>query len=484
LHPHIVCGFVALPFEADRIVRRDFLRLLIVAFIAIAPLAAQAGPGKKAYDDFAKQGQIYDDPRWQQYVQEIGQRLVGYTSEPKAEFHFTVLDISDVNAFALPDGYIFVNRGLLAYLESEDQIAAVVGHEIGHVVAHHAAKKGLMSGFGNVAGFIGAVLTGVGQVRDTANTATDTLVSGYGREMELQADQLGGEFIAKAGYNPFAMIEVIQVLKDQEMFATSIGGAQKSYHGVFASHPENDKRLHDALQGNAKYLPAEVVEPVGNFWEMIDGLVYGNQAGAGIVKDRTFYHDGLRIVVTFPEGWDVSNSSSRVTGISPAGNIAGNITFQRQEAPKAKQTPKQYVTDTMKRDDIVSGEDIKVGDYNGYIGKVDLAKGNLKASMIAVIFKDGGVYLFKGEAGEGGDAAKFEADFRATVQSFRPMQPGDLKVANNQRIKVIEAKPGDTYAALATKSSIKSHAEEMLRLLNGDHPLGEPRAGNPIKIVQ
>ncbi len=105
-----------------------------------------------------------------------------------------------------------------------------------------------MSGFGNVAGFVAAVITGVGQVRDTANTATDTLVSGYGRDMELQADQLGGEFIAKAGYNPFAMIEVIQVLKDQEMFATSIGGQQKSYHGVFASHPENDKRLHDALR--------------------------------------------------------------------------------------------------------------------------------------------------------------------------------------------------------------------------------------------
>ncbi len=94
--------------------------------------------------------------------------------------------------------------------------------------------------------------------------------------------------------------------------------------------------------------------------------------------------------------------------------------------------------DTFKRDDIVSGEDVKVGDYDAYIAKVDLGKGNLKASMIAVVFKDGGVYLFKGEAGEGGDAAQFEADFRATVQSFRPMQPGDLKVANNQRIKVIE----------------------------------------------
>jgi predicted Zn-dependent protease len=302
--------------------------------------------------------------------------------------------------------------------------------------------------------------------------------------MELQADQIGGEIIAKAGYNPFAMIEVIQVLKDQELFATQVGGEQKSYHGVFASHPQNDKRLHDAVEENAKYLPAEVVEPVGDFWQTIDGLVYGNLAGAGVVKDETFYHEGLRVVVTFPKDWDVTSSSSKVTGISPSGNMAGNITFQRQEAPKSKQTPKDYVIDTLKRDDIVSGEDVKVGDYGGYIAKVDLAKGNLKASMIAVIFKDGGVYLFKGEAGEGGDAAQFEADFRATVQSFRPMQPSDLKVANNQRIKVIEAKPGDTYASLAAKSSIKSHTEETLRLLNGDHPLGEPRAGNPIKIVQ
>jgi predicted Zn-dependent protease len=216
----------------------------------------------------------------------------------------------------------------------------------------------------------------------------------------------------------------------------------------------------------------------------MDGLVYGNQAGAGIVKDRSYYHEGLRLVVTFPEGWDVSSSASKVTAISPAGNIAGNITFQRQQAPKAKQTPKQYVSDTLQRNDVVSGEELKVGDYDAYIAKVDVAKTQLKSSMIAVIYKDSGVYLFKGEAGEGGDATQFEADFRATVQSFRAMQPADMKVANNQRIKVIEGRPGDTYESLAAKSSLKSHAAEMLRLLNGDHPLGQPRAGNPIKIVQ
>ncbi len=464
--------------------RRALIGLLFVGALVTAPATALAGPGKKAYDEFAEKGQIYDDPRWQAYVQKIGDRLVAYTSEPKSTFHFTVLNNSDVNAFALPDGYIFVNRGLLAYLESEDQIAAVVGHEVGHVVAHHAAKRNLLSAFGSVVGFVGAVVTGVGQVMDTTNEATNTLVSGYGRDMELQADQLGSEFIAKAGYNPFAMIEVIQVLKDEEMFSTEIGGQQKTYHGVFASHPENDKRLHDAIGESASYLPAEAVEPIGNFWQMMDGLVYGNQAAAGIVKDRTFYHEGLRVVVTFPKGWDVTSSSSTVTGISPAGHIAGHITFQRQAAPKSKQTPRQYLTDTLKRDDIVSGEAIKVGGYECYVGKLDLAKGKWKANMIAVVFKDGGVYLFKGEAGEDGNAETFEADFRATVQSFRAMQPADLKVANNQRIKVIEAKPSDTYAALATKSSLRNHAEETLRLLNGDYPHGEPRAGNPIKIVQ
>ncbi len=126
-------------------------------------------------------------------------------------------------------------------------------------------------------------------------------------------------------------------------------------------------------EGNAKYLPAEVVEPVGDFWEMIDGLVYGNQAGcrdrqgSDVLPRRTSNRRDLPGRVGM-----CRIRRRRVTGVSPSGHIAGNITFQRQGAPKAKQTPKEYVTDTLKRDDIVSGEDIKVGEYAGYIGKVDL----------------------------------------------------------------------------------------------------------------
>ena len=464
--------------------RHSYSRFFLYAVLVGWATSVTAGPGKKAYDEFAKGGQIYDDPAWQTYVQNIGDRLVSYSSEPKREFHFTVLDSADVNAFALPDGYIFVYRGLIAYLESEDQLAGVIGHEIGHVVMHHASQQNSAATLGKVVGFVGAVATGVGQIMDVTNQATAEVVSGYGREMELEADQVGGELLAKAGYNPFAMIEVIQVLKDQEQFASDVAGEQKTYHGVFASHPQNDKRLHDAVAQGERFLPDELVEPIGDFWGNINGLVYGNQAGAGIVKDQSYYHEGLRIVVTFPTGWDVVGSASKVTASAPAGAVVGVITFQKQASPTKKQTPKEYVSDTLQRDDIVSGEELKIGEYEAYIAKIDLADTTLKANMLAIVFKDGVVYLFKGEAGPTGDPVQFEADFRATVQTFRAMLPADLKIANNQRIKVLEARPGDTFKKLAQKSSLRNHPEEMLRLLNGEHPLGEPRPGDFVKIVQ
>jgi predicted Zn-dependent protease len=318
---------------------------------------------------------------------------------------------------------------------------------------------------------------------DVTNQYTAEKVSGYGREMELEADQIGGELLGKAGYNPFAMIEVIQVLKDQELFAKQVAGEHATYHGLFASHPQNDKRLHDAVAEGERYLPDELVDPVGDFWANINGFVYGNQAGTGIVKDQSFYHEGLRIVATFPAGWDVVNSRARVTATAPGGAAAGLITFQKQATPTKKQSPKQYVLDTLQRDDIASGEELKINDNDAYVAKIDVANTSLEASMLAVIYKDGSVYLFKGELSKG-DVGQFETDFRATLAAFRSMTPGDLKVANSQRIKVVEARPGDSFKRLAQKSSLTRYPEETLRLLNGDYPLGEPRPGDLIKIVQ
>jgi predicted Zn-dependent protease len=202
-----------------------------------------------------------------------------------------------------------------------------------------------------------------------------------------------------------------------------------------------------------------------------------------MVQDSTFYHSGLRFVVAFPQDWTVTNSATQVAGRAPGGSAEGLIELERQDAVKG-QSPKEYVKETLKRDDLLGGEEIEVNGFKAYVAPVDVAGGKEKAAFIAVIFKDSGVYYFKGEAGEKGDAQAFEAAFRATVTSFRAMKASDMESASKQRIRVIEAKPGDTYRSLAQQSALKSHAEATLRTLNGDYPVREPRPGDLIKIVQ
>ena len=458
--------------------------------------SVHAGPGEKTYQAFLENGGLYDDPEWQAYVDEIGQRLVAVSGDAGDEYHFYVVDDTTVNAFALPDGYIFVNRGLIAYMRSEDELAGVIGHEIGHVVGNHARRANTMSAFGTLAGIVGSVLTGTGSIADLSNTATATITSGYRRDYELESDEFGGEYLALAGYNPLAMIDVIHVLKDHSLFSKHVLNQPTVYHGLFASHPKNDKRLHEAVEKSLSLLPEELQEPERDFWSMIDGLVYGNESATGLIKGSTYYHGSLRVVISFPQNWDVSNTAVELIGKAPGTNDSF-ITVQRQNPPATEQTPAEYVTETLKREDVVDGREIEVNGLPGCVGTIEIAGGAQIAGggtnntgsgsqirKIAIIYKGSDVYLFRGEVGPLGDPAQFEDDWLETLGSIRAMTAEDLKVANDQRIHVIVAKPSDTFASLANKSSIKSYAEDTLRVINGDYPNGEPRAGDFIKIVQ
>jgi predicted Zn-dependent protease len=463
---------------------RRVLALALVPLGLVLAAGAAAGPGEKAYQEMREKGLLYPDQAWQDYVDEIGQRLVAVSGAGRQPFYFYVIDESTVNAMAFPDGYIFVHRGLISYLRSEDELAGVIGHEIGHVIGRHARRSNQMVAFGQVAGFIGAILTGTGSVADLANTATATLRSGYGREFELEADAYGAEFLAKAGYNPMAMIDVLHVLKDQSQFSRNVLGEPNVYHGLFSTHPKNDKRLYDAVARTQNLQIDAIVEPERDFWQMIDGLVFGNEAGTGLIKDGAYYHGGLRVVIRFPEDWEVGNTAAEVIGRSPHGATHSSISVQRLGAPADGQTPEEFVTKTLKRDDVTRGENTQINGYPAFVGEIEVLSGNAQARRIAVIYKDSSVYLFRGEVGPIGDVAAFEAQWRQTLESFRAMTAEDLQLASSQRIRVVEASPDQTWAEIAQQASIKQHAEETLRLLNAQYPVGEPRAGDLIKTVQ
>ena len=472
---------------------------VVCAALPLASAPAWAGAGEKMYKEFQENGQIYADERWQRYVQDIGQRLLanapkrgkdyhyrslGDSSDGGADFHFYVTDSEHVNAFTTGDPYIFISRGLLPFMESEEQLAAVIGHEIGHVIARHMTKRRLANVTGKALGLAASWLTLRPELeRDVSNPLTNLLLSGHGREMELEADRIGGELMAYAGYNPDAIINAVWALKDHQMFTKKVARKRVSYHGVFASHPRNDLRLHQAVAYARSLAKGAMAEPTGDFWTLMDGLAYGDEAAGGLVRDGSFYHSGLRVVVPFPDGWALSANRSQVRGQAPGGSVEGFITVAHHAHVK-RTSPRKYVTKVLKRDDLLGGEDLQINDQPAFIGELDTGESSVQLQLIAVLYRGKNVFLFKGECGEQGDPDSFRADFRAMVDGLRGMTEQDAQMANTRRVEVLMATPGLTYAKLAENTTLREYAVETLRLLNADYPNGEPRPGDHIKVVR
>ena len=452
--------------------------------VLIAPAPARAGAGEKVLEELQKKSQLYPDERWQEYVQAIGDRLVAQSPHRNKRYRFFVVDNEQINAFTPGDEYVFISRGLVAFMGSEDQLAAVIGHEVGHVVARHMAKRRATEIAGKSLGFIANWMTMRPELRsDVSDPVMGLLLSGYGREMELEADRLGGEYLARAGYNPDAIIDAVWVLKDQQVFNKKVAGKAVPYHGVFASHPASDMRLHDAVKYARTLAAPEPAEPVGDFWALMDGLAFGDEAAGGVVRDGKFYHTGLRVVVSFPGDWTVVANRAEVRGQAPGGQAEGFVTVAHHAYVK-RTSPKQYVTKVLKRDDVIAEQELEIGGLPAFIGELDTGESKVRLQLLAVLYRGKDVFLFKGECGESGDPERFREQFLAILQGLRGMTADDLRLANRRRVKVIVAEPHQTYARLAEASALSEHPEEMLRLLNADYPNGEPRAGDYVKVVK
>jgi predicted Zn-dependent protease len=445
---------------------------------------AWAGPGAETYNEFLEKELIYPDERWQDYVTEVGERILAVSPDAGKNYTFVVTDQSMVNAFATPDAYIFVTRGIIAYFNNEDEMAAVIGHEIGHVVAQHSKRKMGRARMGEVLGWLGTFATGTNATYGLANTLTQASLAGYGREYELEADEYGAQWLAEAGYNPRALIDSIQMLRDHDSFQKSVKNQPAVYHGILGSHPAHEKRLNELVQQSQSSFPEELEDPQREFFGMLTGLSYGDETAAGVVKDGVYYHGALRLLIKFPTGWDVRATAVEVFGNSPPGTADGQIGVKRQSPPEETQTPLEYLTKTLRRDDLENGEEIQVGPYSGYVADIAISSGDAQKRKIAVVYKDGGVYLFNGELGATGDAEVFDKQFMETVMSFRAMMASDLRVINNQKLKIVIAEPGQTYAQLARGIPLKVNGEETLRVINGHYPRGEPRAGDYVKVVE
>lgn len=446
--------------------------------------------GRQSHDDIIRRYGRYGDPDLQAYVQAVGQRLAARSHRADLVYRFTVLDSQDVNAFALPGGYIYITRGLLALLNTEAELAAVLGHEIGHVTARHSVRQYTAQAATGIGFTLGSlVLPELRQpgIRDTFGLLSNVLLRGYGRDHELEADGLGAEYLARAGYDPDAMLKVIGVLKDQERFAVERARAEgrepSVYHGLFATHPDNDTRLQQVV-GKARALKTGQAAPRINRAEYLNalaGMTYGPSAKEGVLRGRDFYHADLGITLRFPDQWRVENRPDRLLAAPPANDAL--LQVELKDINK-RISPQQFMIDRLGLEPI-GGQTLSAGGLPAYtaLAWMETPFGRRRTRVTLVYLQDR-AYVFYGARKDADDERKYRTEFLNAALSLRALAPEERALAEEQHIVLMTADAATRYAALAKRSPLSAYAEAQLRLINQDYPRGEPRPGELMKIIR
>ncbi len=457
--------------------------------------ADEAAEGQKAHAQVLQEYGVLNNPKLQAYVNDLGQRLAKLSHRNQLKWTFTVLDSPEINAFALPGGYVYVTRGIMAYMDDEADLAGVMGHEIGHVTARHGAQRATRqqdAGLGVLAASVlGAVLeskgiTGAGQIASqVSQNAAAGYVATYGREQELQADGLGAEYLARSNYDPKNMINVINVLKNQERFAADQaakeGRAVPAQNSWLSSHPTNDQRLQTITQLAAQYKGNYADDGRARYQNAISGMAFGESADQGLTRGRNFYHEALGFAITAPVGWKIQNSAEQLALVNAEGSAALVL---KGVPPQAGKTHDEVIRNVLKPTQGNADRLVINGlQATHFVGARADAQGKAQAVEITLVSGPSNAnYLMNYAAKDAAALQRARAQMVEAQGSFRALNSADRIAAKPWVIRSV-AYPRGGFAELA-RSTPLSGGEAQLRLINGFYGGGEPKPGQLVKVVE
>ncbi len=438
--------------------------------------------GMQAHKEVLAYYGVVDNSALQAYVTRVGKALAAKSQRPDLDWHFTVLNSPEVNAFALPGGHVYITRGILAYLTTEADLAGVLGHEIGHVAARHAVRQQSATTAAGLGMNLGSVLVPSLNKPSGATLLPDQAASwtaGYSREQEMEADRLGAEYLAKTGYNPEAMVEIISMLKNQALFdaeqAKREGRAPRRYHGSFATRPEDDTRLKQVVGEANQYKVASPRDGRAEFMRAMNGVYFGDSPEQGVIRHNALLHERFGIALQFPQGWQVQNKADRVSAV----NASGDAIMELVSGTKDNQ-PMDTLQQGLKLD---PGARYESGTVSGFPAAFAAGAQQGKPVLVAAIALNGSQFLVAGMTSDGPAYQRNKEAIKAAINSFHPITTAERQQARTYVISVIEAQPGTRMAGLAAHSPLGPYAESYLRLMNKLYPGGEPRPGQLLKVV-
>lgn len=264
--------------------------------------------GKAADPQIIAQYGLYPDSSLQQFIREKGKQMAAISHRPNIEYHFRVVDSDILNAFAVPGGYVYFTRGIMAHFNNEAEFAGVLGHEIGHIAARHSVEQqrnALLGQLGLIAGII--VAPDLAQFAETASQGLGLLFLKFGRDAERESDRLGVEYSSKIGYDAQEMAGFFQTLQRK---SEESGSAELP--GFLSTHPNPGDRnrtvskLATEWQQKLNLKNAQVNR--NSYLKRIEGLIYGEDPRQGYVENSIFYHPVLKLQFPIPQNWSYMNS--------------------------------------------------------------------------------------------------------------------------------------------------------------------------------
>jgi len=428
-------------------------------------------------------GGVYNDPRLQSLIEEMVERLVAASDKPDLHYKVTILNSQSVNAFALPTGQLYVTRGLIALADDESELASVLAHEMGHVIARHAELREQQE---RQADLVNRVVTDVVSDPEAGAMAlakSKLALAGFSRAQEFEADAIGIGLAARAGYDPYGAARFLTAMERNSALKPERSGTiNPAAPDFLSSHPSTPERVTNAIANARQYrAPAsdsaqERQQAREAYLGNIDGIVYGEDPSEGFVRGRRFLHPKLGFTFTAPEGFTLDNTAQAVLGIKRGGGEALRLDVVRVAAG---QTLAEYLTSGwIENIDPGSVEDITV---SGFPGATAAAKGEQWDFRLYAIRFGSDVYRFIFAAKH--RSAETDRAYRESVGTFRRMSLAEIEAAKPLRLQIVKVAPGDTVDRLAGRMSVADRAVERFRVLNGLESGDRLKVGSEVKIV-
>lgn len=417
------------------------------------------------------------------YVTNVGRRIAVQSglSNASSDFTITLLNSPVNNAFAIPGGYVYVTRQLMALMNDEAELASVLGHEVGHVAARHASSRNTTSTIGALlSGILGAV-TGSSQIAQIASQAATLYTLRFSRSQEYQADDLGIRYLVQAGYDPLASSTVLASLAAQNTLDARIRGQDARTLPEWAStHPDPASRVNRARQRAQQTGRTGGLRNRDAFLNALDGVLYEDDPRQGIVEGNTFRHPDLRLQFTVPNGFTMANGSSAVS-------VSGSSGQAQFSAARYGGDLGSYIQGVFRA--LAGNSSLPVGQLrstriNGIpaayaTGRASTQSGQVDVTVFAYEFDADSAYHFVllTRAGQG------LGPFSSMVQSVRRLTTAEAQAIRPRRIDVVTVRAGDTPSSLSARMAYPNYRLERFNVLNGLAANARLTAGQRVKLV-